>query len=57
MFYTDGGSEILLYTDPGDYRDGIFRISIDPVVTANSIIIRRPDILTLCEVEVYKGKL
>ena len=56
LYYTDGGSEILLYTDQEDYGNGIFRISIDPVVTANSIIIRRPDILTLCEVEVYEGK-
>ena len=57
---TDGITELNLYTDPGNnygnVDDGLFEIPVDPVIITSSIIIRRPDILTLCEVEVYGGK-
>ena len=57
---TDGITELNLYTDPGNNYgnedDGLFEIPVDPVIITSSIIIRRPDILTLCEVEVYGGK-
>ena len=58
---TDGITELNLYTDQGNnYGNvdfGLFEIPVDPVIITRSIIIRRPEILTLCEVEVYGGKI
>ena len=58
---TDGITELNLYTDPGNEYgndgNGLFEITVDPVIITSSIIIRRLTILTLCEVEVYGGKL
>ena len=58
---TDGITELNLYTDPGnEYGNvgyGLYEITVDPVIITSSIIIRRPYFLTLCEVEVYGGKL
>lgn len=53
----DGVTETTFYDNSGvEYGTGIFEISINPTVTASAIIIRRADILTLCEVEVYGSK-
>ena len=56
MFYDDGASEVLLYTNTGDFGNGTFFITLEPPITANAIIIKRPVTITLCEVEVYQGK-
>ena len=58
MFYDNGEAETLFYENTGvEYNSGTFVILIDPTITASSIIIRRPVVLTLCEVEVFGGGL
>ena len=57
MYSYDGQSETLLYDNTGiEYGSGVFTINIGPTVIANAVIIRRPVVLTLCEVEVYGGE-
>ena len=58
LYYDIVSPQTLLYDNSGvDYGTGIFTIPIVPVVTASAIIILRPDVLTLCEVQVYGSKL
>ena len=57
IFYDVVSPQTLLYDNTGvDYGIGVFTIPIDPVVTASAIIILRPNVLTLCEVQVYGSK-
>ena len=57
VFYVDSnGTEEFLYDDSGsEYDTGIYNITVSPAVSATAVIIRRPDVLTLCEVEVFQG--
>ena len=58
MFYDDDGTEVLLFDQTGvDYGQGFFTIPINPPVTTSAIIIRRDGTLTLCEVEIFGGKI
>ena len=58
LYYDIVSPQTLLYDNSGvGYGTGIFTIPIVPVVTASAIIILRPDVLTLCEVQVYGSKL
>ena len=53
---TTSGPEFLLYTNPPSepFGDGVFDISFTPTVLA-TVIVRRNDIITLCEVDVFGG--
>ena len=51
---TIGGPETLAYDNGGvQYGDGVFNITFQPERAVASVIIRRPIIMVLCEVEVY----
>lgn len=53
------GPEILLYTDPlSDVTpDGIYEMTFFPPIALETLVIRRNNIITLCEVDVFGGKI
>ena len=52
------GPEVMVYDNVGiEYGDGVFNFTVDrPVI---SVVVKRPsgNILTLCEVQVFDGKI
>ena len=57
IYYDVISSQTLLYDNFGvNYGTGVFTIPIVPVITVSAIIILRPSVLTLCEVQVYGSK-
>ena len=57
LYYDVVSPQTLLYDNTGvEYGTGVFTIPVVPVVTASAIIIVRPVLLTLCEVQVYGSK-
>ena len=49
-----GGPEVSVFNSSEDQRDTKYNIQVTENVT--DVIIKRNDILTLCEVEVFAGK-
>ena len=57
LYYDVVSPQTRLYDNSGiEYGTGVFTIPLVPVVTASAIIIVRPAVLTLCEVQVYGSK-
>lgn len=55
---TDGSPLYIDTRPPAEYDEGIFNITLEPEVVAESFIVRRAqEYLTICEFEAYEGKL